>query len=438
MFRGIKVCRMCERLLSGADETSVNTDTNSQTSTVQSNDVQNFAPVFQQEFKANNSYSSANAGSNYQNQPPPPKYTSLDDEPVGILEFLSNLSVISKTIIGIVVFMLLFAGALKIFMTLDVTVQQVPAAEAQDKTLETQKRWFSGWFRKEPTGDEILEKFEAVTYAKDKNPFSETISVKGKIQFLPPEFSDPNGLLEIKKNGKFEGRTDSPFQNYLPTTPMNMGRSPFPTQMARNNIGQTPLWNLNSDFDISLKTPNKILMKMSFEPKVKNPQAQQKFFVDVGFDGVSKWGFSKISTNGNVKTEEQNVADVSNFGNLGPDGISMTFSSKMFRQKDLKGEERILNRKAYTVETIDMQGDIATLYFDVETGLVVKVVEKKGDETIFILDYRMFNGILYPSKMVYKITDKNWALFEIDEITPNVPFEDSIFQRPSYQQQIAQ
>jgi hypothetical protein len=105
----------------------------------------------------------------------------------------------------------------------------------------------------------------------------------------------------------------------------------------------------------------------------------------------------------------------------------------MYRQTELKGEETILNRKAYVVETIDMQGDVSTLYFDVETGLVVKVLEKKETETVFILDYRMFNGILYPSKMVYKVAEKEWMMFEISEITPNVTFEDSIFQRLSYQ-----
>jgi hypothetical protein len=422
MFRGIKVCRMCERLLSD-NETPVNADPISQPPLAQPNYTQNTPPVFPREFPTNNTYSSANA--NFNHQPPiSPPYRSANDEQVSILEFISNLSIISKTILGIVVSMLLFAGVLKIFMSLDVSVQHVPVPVAVDGNLQPQKRWFSSWFRKEPTGDEILEKFEAVTYAKDKNPVSETISVKGKLQFLPPEFSEPNGLLQIKEKGGFETKSDNIYQNYT-------GRKS--NYLTPANVGQIPLWNMNSDFDISLKTPNKILMKMSFEPKEKKVGVQQKFYVDVGFDGVSTWSFSKIYDNGTVRTEEQNVKDVSNFGNVGLDGISMTFLRKMYRQTELKGEETILNRKAYVVETIDMQGDVSTLYFDVETGLVVKVLEKKETETVFILDYRMFNGILYPSKMVYKVAEKEWMMFEISEITPNVTFEDSIFQRLSYQ-----
>lgn len=123
-----------------------------------------------------------------------------------------------------------------------------------------------------------------------------------------------------------------------------------------------------------------------------------------GFEQISLFGFREIKG-----AELDNMKLASDFHwsiNL----------RKLYPKLVLNGKEQVKNSDAYVIEATPAQGSPAKLYFDVESGLLVR-----KDEAYFE-DYREANGVLIP----FTVRGVN-TLIRLSEVKHDVLIEDSKF-----------
>ena len=75
---------------------------------------------------------------------------------------------------------------------------------------------------------------------------------------------------------------------------------------------------------------------------------------------------------------------------------------------------------------------IADLYFDKKTGLIIK--KDTPGITIFYHDYKKFDGILFPCRIIEKVNNTSYQHIDlIDSIKVNVNIDDQLFKYPKFQ-----
>lgn len=343
--------------------------------------------------------------------PPPRPFQPAEKEyKPSLWYWISELPAFVKIIAVVLVFAVGFAVVLKGFTKLDVSVVSA------NPNLEPQKPWFSAWFRSNPTGEEIFEKYEKETFAKGKNLTAESFLITGKAEFLEPGAKGISKLAEYRKP-----QTDKTPAPALQVTPP-------PKNLEAPVRGLPKPSDFKVTFEISIKKPNKFLMKMVMKPKEGFNQSYANF-PTMGFDGKKGWAFMKTFYNGNYQTNESKAPNANYFLKQNRDGVAMTFLRSSYSTAELQGQEDVLNRMSYSVKTTDLAGKEATIFFDIETGLASKVSENGVD--MYILDYTNFDGTMFPSKVVY-IGTGDWLMLTMEQLKSNVPLDDSIFERSSY------
>jgi len=148
-----------------------------------------------------------------------------------------------------------------------------------------------------------------------------------------------------------------------------------------------------------------------------------------GYDGTSAWTSNPVQGN-RVKAgkELEQSKRQSNFGREAN-------IDKIYTSLTVKNVEKVGDREAYVVvaSTTDLPDDI--LYFDTETGLMLRsdsiILAPEGQQATnsFYEDYREVNGI----KTAFKVRAKTPAfeiLTVINEIKYDVVIEDSKFVQP--------
>ena len=103
------------------------------------------------------------------------------------------------------------------------------------------------------------------------------------------------------------------------------------------------------------------------------------------------------------------------------------------------GKQKIGEREAYLVEGVNLTGKTERLFFDTETGLLVRRVLLNKTMLGFdpvqtdLLDYRDVNGIKLPFTIKISYLDNNHygTTRKFSQIRHNVPVDDAKFERPS-------
>ncbi|HEX8147835.1 MAG TPA: caspase family protein [Pyrinomonadaceae bacterium] len=178
-------------------------------------------------------------------------------------------------------------------------------------------------------------------------------------------------------------------------------------------------------FEQYYKPPDKIYMSINV-PKV--------FKQEEGFDGTVGWtktsqgvmemggwqlAFKKRST------ELGFVADIKRFKELYP-------------KSAVRGVEKVEGRDAYAVEATPTVGKTETLYFDKQTGLMMRwdIMYESGRQqgvafplTLFAEGYADVNGLMMP--MIYRqVSPSQTAVLRFVEVKFNVPVDESKFRKP--------
>lgn len=160
-------------------------------------------------------------------------------------------------------------------------------------------------------------------------------------------------------------------------------------------------------FQIYEKAPNKLMLSI---------QVEGLGAIGQGFNGTVGWflhpllGFDEDGSDKSIDTREE-------LSVLSKNAIFKEYYSSI---KLLSKQEDISNRKAYVLEATDYTGESEKLYFDIETGLLLR----KGDTSFN--DYRKIDGVMLPF-----FIDAPDGTYAIEQIKPNVQIDDAIFNPPS-------
>jgi hypothetical protein len=154
-----------------------------------------------------------------------------------------------------------------------------------------------------------------------------------------------------------------------------------------------------------------------------------KTVVAEGFDGTRAWkSGNRIAVDLKPDEAEQLKREAELFT---PANIKSVYPKMEFRAVD-----RIAGREVYLVTATTAGNVRERLYFDVVSGLLVR--RSASTPTVFgnyvyqvdYEDYKMFGGVMVPTKVHYAMPNISWTL-KIAEVKNNVPIDDQKFTAPA-------
>lgn len=389
-------------------------------------------PTNENEFAANEKTASANEESPKYTPLPPPRsyqrqtsgsagenyssYQNLSDEKPDVFRLLKPGLLCVAILVG-VGFLCSYTKAYFAAMpgqrVDEIMDAKYNAGKPPEKTPEKpQETWFWSFFRSEPTAEEIFEHFEDVTEATDKNLLYKTMVLSGSVNFSVQD-AEPEKCYRQMQSAAY-AENNSCF-TFMPSY-INTGAKPGP-------------WDFDTNFEMSLKSPNKIVIAGTMTPKDARLQGVKLSFW-TGTDGEKKWRVNKTVIRGEkFSDEKENDESLPSIFSNDTDLLSSTFVKDFYEKAEYIGKEDIAGRKHYAVKGTKKSGQADMLYFDMETGLVSKFLSRNGE--VYILKYSTIDGVKVPSKTLFK-DGNGLIMMTISGIKTDVELNDSIFQQSSY------
>jgi zinc protease len=111
---------------------------------------------------------------------------------------------------------------------------------------------------------------------------------------------------------------------------------------------------------------------------------------------------------------------------------------ELYKRMTLKGVEKVDMRSAYVIEAVPQVGSPERLYFDTQTGLLIrKDSEEEGEEgkrsvEEYYDDYREVDGIKLPFT-IRQISPGMNLIIKLNEVKQNISIDDSKFNKPEGQ-----
>ena len=170
--------------------------------------------------------------------------------------------------------------------------------------------------------------------------------------------------------------------------------------------------------EVYAKAPNKSLTIMNAEPAG---------LIKEGFDGRTSWS---VTSNGLDVDNNVNRAAV-----IDADFYREIRLAELYSRIKLVGKVKEGFRQVYLVEAVPQGGAPENLYFDVESGLLVRrdVTRNTPNSSvrveIYFSDWRDVDGVKLPFKIT-QILPKMRFVITFDDIRQNVPVDDAMFLRP--------
>jgi thiol-disulfide isomerase/thioredoxin len=158
------------------------------------------------------------------------------------------------------------------------------------------------------------------------------------------------------------------------------------------------------------KAPNKSLTVMNVEPIG---------LVKKGFDGRSSW-----SRAGNVTESVNDRAAL-----VDADFYRETKLKELYPRIRLLGRVKEEFREVYLVEAVPRGGAAEKLYFDVESGLLVRRDVQQGSVEVYFSDWRELDGVKVPFKITQAMPNRKFVI-TFEDVKHNVPVDDAVFVRP--------
>jgi len=109
---------------------------------------------------------------------------------------------------------------------------------------------------------------------------------------------------------------------------------------------------------------------------------------------------------------------------------------KHYTKMEVKGKEKVGSYETYVVEATPSEGSPDKLYFDVDTGLLVRQDEEaetqqgKMQMEVYMEDYKVVDGVKIPHT-VKQVNPAMTIVIKITEIKNNIEIEDAKFNKPS-------
>ena len=200
------------------------------------------------------------------------------------------------------------------------------------------------------------------------------------------------------------------------------GRDAWKKMTSRISTGtiDVPAMNLSGTIEIREKAPNRIVATITFN----SARFSQGYDGSIGWTNDTQNGLREQT--GEELTETKRDADFYHPLDL----------HTLYSKFAVTGIEKVNDRDAYAVEATSPEGGTDKMYFDVQSGLVLRIVgqhhmpEGVTSFTEDLSDYREVDGIRLPFKVQQQSADSTYTI-EFKEVRQNVPIEDSAFAKPA-------
>lgn len=149
-----------------------------------------------------------------------------------------------------------------------------------------------------------------------------------------------------------------------------------------------------------------------------------------GFNGENRW----VQTPAGTFNDEspQQMAEVEQDAEVYRAGRIRN----LYESMSLQGKVRLNGRDVYLVEGKPVKGPIEKLFFDKDTGLLlrwdmVRRNPKRGNVfvKVHLDDYREVDGVKVPFKVRFAFESFDLTL-KVDALEHNVPIDDAVFEKP--------
>jgi hypothetical protein len=189
-----------------------------------------------------------------------------------------------------------------------------------------------------------------------------------------------------------------------------------------HGVVEVPTYNVHGTVEEYMKRPDKKLLVISIPGRAGQ--------LIQGRDGKGGWGQTPLS-------------GFTDFGDEGADSVdSLSEQGQIKRLRDLfskmkyNGKTVVNGREAHVVEATPKGGRPQVMYFDTQTGMIVRVdnilwkdKEKNLPKTMLFEGYANVQGVAVPT-IIREIHDKFTLTIRFYEVKFNVHIEDSLFERP--------
>jgi hypothetical protein len=148
-----------------------------------------------------------------------------------------------------------------------------------------------------------------------------------------------------------------------------------------------------------------------------------------GFDGTVGW--AEDPQNGLREKSGVELAEAKRGAVFGRE-LRM---KSVYRTLTVTGRERIGTREAFVVLAVPAEGGPARLFFDVESGLLVRQIlsrqspEGPVDYDVTLEDFRAVDGVMRPFT-IRQATAMFTAVVQLNELRHNLPIDDAMFRKP--------
>jgi thiol-disulfide isomerase/thioredoxin len=173
-----------------------------------------------------------------------------------------------------------------------------------------------------------------------------------------------------------------------------------------------PGHSFGGKLEVYAKAPNKSLTVTNVEPAG---------LIKQGFDGRIGWSSAGNTANG---IERAALVDADFYREIR--------LAEQYKRIKLAGKVKEGFREVYLVEAVARDGATENLYFDVESGLLVRRdLQRRGSMRVevYFSDWREVDGVKVPYKITQAMANTRFVI-TLEDVKQNVPVDDAIFIRP--------
>ena len=170
----------------------------------------------------------------------------------------------------------------------------------------------------------------------------------------------------------------------------------------------------------------------TFEQYTKAPGRQVNISDLSGFGKVIQCSNGKTGWSADPQqSREMSAVELALF-QRGADLQSPFHVRNHYKKMAVAGKSKVGGRDAYVVEAQPSEGGPEKLYFDIRTGLLIRVErpDQTGGTVITFEDFRDVDGVKVPLT-IHQDSGQAEVLIKIREVKQNVPIDDAKFAKPA-------
>jgi hypothetical protein len=178
-----------------------------------------------------------------------------------------------------------------------------------------------------------------------------------------------------------------------------------------------PTYSLSGTFEQYTKTPGRQVNISDLSGFGKTIQCS---------DGKAGW-----AADPQQGVREMSAAELALF-QRGADLQSPLHVRNHYKKMAVTGKSKVGDRDAYVVEARPPEGGFEKLYFDIHTGLLIRMErpDQTGGSVVTLDDFRDVDGVKVPFT-IHQDSGQAEVLIRIHQVKHNLPIDDAKFAKPS-------